>query len=69
MYWGRLATNNVEHGAALTVTPGWELDEDPTGEARVGDGKKWGSEVCIAVRAAVGWCGMDMWCCKYNILR
>lgn len=36
----RLATNRVEHGAALTPIPGWEEGDEPTGEASAGDGRK-----------------------------
>lgn len=53
--WPRLATNKVEHGAALMLTVGCDGGVDPTGDANAGDGKKCGNDAaCIAVKAAVG---------------
>lgn len=65
--WPRLATNSVEHGPVLTPIPCWEEGDEPTGEARAGDGRKCGSEACMAVNAAVG-CGMDKGGCKHCLL-
>lgn len=71
--WPRLATKSVEHGplapllhcAGPLLAPGWE-HVDPTGEARAGEGRKWGMEVaCIELRAAVGW-GIESGCCKFD---
>jgi hypothetical protein len=56
-----LATNSVEQGALFTPTPGCD-EEEPTGDASAGDGKKCGNDAWIEVRAAVG-CGMDSGCC------
>lgn len=53
----RFATKRVEHGALLTAILGWD-DDDPTGEARAGDGKKCGKDACIDVNV-VG-CGKDI---------
>jgi hypothetical protein len=60
--WPRLATNRVEQGALFNPTPGCDEDE-PTGEASAGDGKKCGRDAWIDVRAAVG-CGMDSGGCR-----
>lgn len=60
--WPRLATKRVEQGALLTAMLGCE-DDEPTGEARAGEGKKCGSEACSDVRV-VG-CGRDIDAC-YN---
>lgn len=71
--WPRLATKSVEHGplepllhcAGPLLAPGWE-HVDPTGEARAGEGRKWGmEEACIELRAAVGW-GIESGCCKID---
>lgn len=64
--WPRLATNNVEHGAALMLTVGCDCGVDPTGDPNAGDGKKCGNDAaCIAVNAAVGCC-IDKGGCKQN---
>ncbi|KAL3278318.1 hypothetical protein HHI36_013649, partial [Cryptolaemus montrouzieri] len=55
--WPKLATKSVEQGGLLTPIPGWD-DEDPTGEAKAGLGRKCGNEACIEVNA-VG-CGRDI---------
>lgn len=41
--WPKLATNRVEQGALLTAMLGCE-DEEPTGDAKAGEGKKCGNE-------------------------
>lgn len=53
--WPRLATNRVEHGLIPFIP--CEGGDDPTGEGRAGEGRKWGIPLawCMAVRAAVGW--------------
>lgn len=55
--WPKLATNSVEHGALLTPSPGCD-DDEPTGDAKAGLGKKCGNEAWIDV-SAVGW-GSDI---------
>lgn len=37
--WPKLATKSVEQGGLLTPKPGWE-DDEPTGDARAGLGRK-----------------------------
>lgn len=59
--WPRFATNNVEQGGLLTPIPGCD-DDDPTGEASAGLGRKWGNDACTDV-SAVG-CGRDIGGCK-----
>lgn len=54
----RLATKSVEQGALLTPIPGWEED-DPTGEAKAGLGKKCGRDAACTEVKAVG-CGIDI---------
>ena len=58
--WPKLATNKVEQGALLTAIFGCD-DEEPTGDANAGDGKKCGNEACIDVNV-VGCC-KDIWAC------
>jgi hypothetical protein len=52
--WPRLATKSVEQGALLTAMLGWE-EEEPTGEASAGEGKKCGSEAWMEVRVVGCW--------------
>lgn len=49
----KLATNNVEQGELLTPIPGCE-DDEPTGEAKAGLGRKWGNDVAWTEVRAVG---------------
>lgn len=55
--WPKLATNNVEQGGLFTPNPGCE-EEDPTGEAKAGLGKKCGNDAACIEVSAVG-CGKD----------
>lgn len=54
----RLATKSVEQGGLFTPIPGWD-DEEPTGDARAGLGKKCGNEAACTEVRAVG-CGRDI---------
>lgn len=56
----RLATNSVEQGGLLTPIPGWD-DDEPTGEAKAGLGRKCGNEAACTEVRAVG-CGSDICC-------
>lgn len=60
--WPRFATKSVEHGGLFTPIPGCE-DEDPTGDAKAGLGKKCGNDAACTEVRAVG-CGKDIGGCK-----
>lgn len=53
----RFATKSVEQGALLTAILGCD-DDDPTGDASAGEGKKCGNDAWIDVKV-VG-CGRDI---------
>lgn len=53
----------MEQGGLLTPNPGWE-DDDPTGEAKAGLGRKCGKDAACTEVRAVG-CGNDIG--GYNI--
>lgn len=53
----KFATKSVEQGGLLTPMPGCD-DEEPTGEAKAGLGKKWGNDAACTEVRAVG-CGSD----------
>lgn len=52
----------MEQGGLLTPIPGWE-DEEPTGEAKAGLGRKCGNDAACTEVRAVG-CGSDIGGCK-----
>jgi hypothetical protein len=56
--WPRFATKSVEQGGLLTPKPGCE-DDDPTGEAKAGLGRKCGKDAACTEVRAVG-CGKDI---------
>lgn len=61
----RFATKSVEQGGLLTPIPGWDEDE-PTGEASAGLGKKCGREAACTEVSAVGW-GIDIGGCEKHL--
>lgn len=54
----------MEQGGLLTPSPGCE-DEEPTGEAKAGLGRKCGSDAACTDVRAVG-CGSDIGGCKFT---
>lgn len=62
--WPKFATKSVEQGGLLTPNPGWE-DDDPTGEAKAGLGRKCGKDAACTEVRAVG-CGNDIGGCNHN---
>ena len=62
--WPKFATKSVEQGGLLTPKPGCE-DDDPTGEAKAGLGRKCGKDAACTEVRAVG-CGKDIGGCKQN---